>query len=78
VLGRNFAGLPSAPPRDRGFLVVPDYRRTANKQYATAFRYARESAGRGSGSLSVTFVKDFLREVDRKLTSTTTLEGPNA
>ncbi|GAB2481078.1 hypothetical protein GCM10027063_24010 [Promicromonospora xylanilytica] len=78
VLGRTFVGLPSTPPRDRGFLVVPDYRRSANKQYAESFRYARQSAGRSSDSLSVTFQKDFLRAVDRKLTSTTILEGSNA
>ncbi|GAA1872015.1 hypothetical protein [Myceligenerans crystallogenes] len=77
VLGRTFTGFPSAPPRDRAFLVVPDYRRTANKQYAENFRYSRQSAGRGD-SLVVTFQKDFLQQVDQMLASTTTPEGSNA
>jgi hypothetical protein len=75
VLGRKFAGIPSDPPRDQAFLVVPDYRRTGDKQYLEKFRTARESAGRPP--LALRFVKKFMRDVDRRL-SLQTKEGSDA
>lgn len=78
LLGRTFAGLPSEPPHDRVFLVVPDYRRRTNPQYATVYGYARQTTGRNPRALPVTFMKNFLRAVDRKLSATTTSEGTRA
>jgi hypothetical protein len=67
VLARTFRAIPTDPPRDRAFLVVPDYRRTGDKQYLERFRYARQSAGREP--VTLIFTREFLQEVDKKLAS---------
>lgn len=66
MLGRRFTDIPQSPPRDRAFLVVPDYRYTADKQYVERFRTARDASGRGGRPVNLQFIKKFLREADRK------------
>lgn len=65
VLGRRFAGIPPSPPRDRAFLVVPDYRFKADKAYEERYLHAREKSLR-NGKILPTPVRRFLAEVDRQ------------
>lgn len=65
VLGRKFPGIPSDPPRDQAFLVVPDYRKVQDRQYVERFRTSRESSGRQA--VVVEFVDRFVKKASDRL-----------